>query len=74
MRIKPKKVDGLGADNYWTRLEKLKLLSISRRNERYRLIYVNKILNNHVENCGLHWNYTENSGRILFWRHKFSSW
>ena len=51
------KVSGLGHLSYWQRLERMKLFSINRRFERYKMIYVhNKILNDKVYNCGLNWN------------------
>ena len=42
------KVSGIGHLSYWQRLEKIKLFSINRRFERYKLIYVHKILNGNV--------------------------
>ena len=59
------KVSGLGHLSYWQRLERMKLFSINRRFERYKMIYVHKILNGKVLNCGLDWNTTECSGRLL---------
>ena len=47
------KVNGLKYLNYWERLEKLKLFSMTRRYERYRMIYTWKILTNNAHNCGL---------------------
>ena len=38
--------------NYWERLSKLKLFSLQRRRERYRIIYVWKILEQKVPNIG----------------------
>ena len=40
-------------DDYWTRLEKLKMLSQERRMERYRIIYMWKILEDLAPNCGV---------------------
>ena len=59
------KVSGIGHLHYWERLEKIKLYSISRRNERYRMIYIFKSLNGFTDNCGIFSHYTENSGRLL---------
>ena len=39
--------------NFWDRLSKLKLNSVGRRNERYRIIYTWKILEGLVPNCGV---------------------
>ena len=55
----------MGKYNYWERLEKLKMLSISRRLERYRIIYTRKILNGDSLNCGLVWRYTQDKGNIF---------
>ena len=41
-------------DDYWTRLQKLKMLSQERRMERYRIIYIWKILEDLAPNCGVH--------------------
>ena len=40
-------------DDYWTRLPKLKMLSQERRMERYRIIYIWKILEDLAPNCGV---------------------
>ena len=39
---------------YWERLYKLKMNSMQRRMERYRIIYTWKILENLVPNCGIY--------------------
>ena len=39
--------------DYWTRLEHLKMLSQERRMERYRILYVWKILEGYAPNCGI---------------------
>ena len=39
--------------DYWTRLSKLKMLSQERRMERYRIIYVWKVLQGLTPNCGI---------------------
>ena len=49
------KIEGLKNYHYWERLQKLKLYSISRRYERYRILYCFKILQGKVQNCGLIW-------------------
>ena len=45
-----RKISGTQDLNYWESLKKLKLYSLQRRRERYRLIYVWKILENMVPN------------------------
>ena len=45
-----RKIAGLKDMNYWDRLNKLKLLSLQRRRERYCIIQVWKIINNHAPN------------------------
>jgi len=45
-----RKIAGLRDMNYWDRLKKLKLLSLQRRRERYCIIQVWKIINNHAPN------------------------
>ena len=39
--------------NYWDQLNRINMISIQRRLERYRIIYSWKILENLVPNCGL---------------------
>ena len=56
------KIQGFQKFNYWQRLEKLKMLSISRRFERYKIIYCHKILYDMTDNCGLNWNYSDKTG------------
>ena len=45
------KISGIGHLSYWDRLKKLKIYSITRRFERYKLIYVHKIINGQAHNC-----------------------
>ena len=47
------KIPELRDKNYWERLIYLKMNSQERRMERYRIIYIWKILNNLVPNCGV---------------------
>ena len=49
--------------NYWCRLQKFKLLSIQRRVEHYRCLYIWKMLNGIVPDCGLNRLVTERSTR-----------
>ena len=59
------KISGIGHLSYWERLKKLKIYSITRRFERYKIIYVHKIINGHTHNCGLTWHNSENSGILV---------
>jgi len=47
------RISGLNALNYLEQLESMNMTSISRRLERYRIIYPRKILNGDTPNCGL---------------------
>ena len=47
--------------DYWARLKELKLISQQRRLERYRIIYVWKVLEGMVPNCGIE---SEDKGRL----------
>ena len=38
---------------------------IYRRFKRYKMLYVHKILNGKVHNCGLNWNTTDTAGRLV---------
>ena len=44
------KISSISHLNYWQRLQKLKLMSLQRRRERYTIIYMFKILQNRVPN------------------------
>ena len=54
-----KKIKGLGALSYWEQLKTLKMYSLQRRRERYRIIYVWSILEGIVPN----FSHTENNGK-----------
>ena len=47
------------------RLKIMNLYSISRRFERYRVLYSYKIINNLTQNCGLSWRQDDNNGSLL---------
>ena len=47
-----RKIHSMNRGNYWERLTSLKLYSLERRRERYRILYVWKILQNIVPNVG----------------------
>ena len=48
-----KKIPYLRKMNYWEILSNMKMLSLQRRQERYRVIYVWKVLEGLVPNCGI---------------------
>ena len=50
-----KKISGCYNQNYWERLKTLKMLSSERRAERYKIMYIWKIINGLVPNLGLTW-------------------
>ena len=47
------KIPEVRDDNYWKRLQVLQMYSQERRMERYRIIYVWKILEKYAPNCGI---------------------
>ena len=55
---------GVSEMNYWQRLSFLKFNSIQRRSERYRIIYIWKILEGKVPNPNIVWNIEDKSGRL----------
>ena len=60
-----KGVQGLENDNYWERLKKLRLSSVQRRMERYRIMYVWKVITEKVPNFGLHRDSNHRRGRMI---------
>ena len=53
LRMLSKKMKGMRRLNYWERLEGMKLLSCERRNERYKILYIMKILLGMVPDLGV---------------------
>ena len=51
--------------HYWDRLSALKIPSIARRFERYKILYVWKTVTGNVDNCGLTWNCTDTAGTTI---------
>ena len=49
-----KRVPALRDLDYWQQLAQLKILSLQRRLERYRILYIWKIIEGKVPNCGVH--------------------
>ena len=48
-----KRIPALRQQNYWEQLKTCCLLSIQRRQERYRIIYTWKVIEGRVPNCGV---------------------
>ena len=59
-----KRIDGLQNLTYWERLKSLGISSLGRRFQRYKCIYVWKIINGHTLNCGLNWTWDEKHGML----------
>ena len=59
------KISNLCHYDYWTHLKKLKMFSITRRYERYRIIYCFKVMKNLTPNCGLSWKSSHKYGRLF---------
>ena len=59
------KIEGIKHLNYWERLKTLKMYSLGRRIERYKILYIYKILNGSVQNCGIDWTQCNNSGTLI---------
>ena len=55
LRAFTKRIEGLRALHYWDRLAICRMYSTERRVERYRIIYVWKIVRGLVPNCGMDW-------------------
>ena len=62
-KIYTKKFPDIKHLNYWERLQSLKLLSQERRMERYRCIYIWKIIEGISPNCGIEVTTSERRGR-----------
>ena len=58
-----KKVQGISHLDYWQQLQLLKMKSLERRRERYRAIYVWKVLEDLVPNFGITSAYSKRNGR-----------
>ena len=57
--------DGLQSYNYWERLKRMGLSSIQRRFQRYRIIYLWKVIAGLTHNYGLTWRIDEHKGIII---------
>ena len=58
------KINGMKHLDYWTRLSQLKISSVQRRFERYRIFYTWKIIKGIVPNCNLEWHQNVTSGLL----------
>ena len=65
LRLYTSYTKGLETSNYWQRLEKMILLSVQRRHERYRIIYIWKIIQGMIPNFGIIWDHTVRRGRMI---------
>ena len=64
-RIYTSKIPEVSSLNYWERLQYLKMYSQERRMERYRVIYIWKILEGISPNCGITESHSERRGREI---------
>ena len=64
-RIYTGKIPEVSSLNYWERLQKLKIYSQERRMERYRAIYIWKILEGISPNCGIQVINSDRRGREI---------
>ena len=51
--------------DYWQRLQKMNLQSIQRRHERYKIIYLWKIINGIVPQCDIRWTDNDRRGIMI---------
>ena len=58
-----RKIAGLSGLDYWQQLEKVGMISLQRRRERYRAIYVWKVIEGLVPNFGIQQAYNKRTGR-----------
>ena len=65
LRLYTSYTKGLETSNYWQRLEIMRLLSVQRRHERYRIIYIWKIIQGMIPNFGIIWDHTVRRGRMI---------
>ena len=67
------KIGNMKDIHYWNRLSTLKMYSINRRFERYRILYCYKIVKGLTQNCGLSWSVSKQNG-LLFDIPKFKKY
>ena len=59
------RTDGMDKLDYWQRLQVMNLQSIQRRHERYKIIYLWKIINGLVPQCDVQWTVNERRGTMI---------
>ena len=59
LRDYSRRIPGIRQLSYWERLKAMSMNSEQRRLERYKIIYIWKIMQGSVPNCGLNWTKTE---------------
>ena len=59
------RTDGMENLNYWERLQSMNLQSIQRRHERYKVIYLWKIINGLVPQCDVKWTINNRRGIMI---------
>ena len=57
------KVQGMSVLTYWEQIKQLKMYSLERRRERYRIVYMWKVLEGMVPNFGVEVSYNKRRGR-----------
>ena len=57
--------EGLEPFNHWERLKMIKLSSLERRHERYKITYIWKVVNGLCPNFGLDWEYQCKNGLMI---------
>ena len=60
-----KRAEGLSNMHYWDRLKAMKMTSIGRRFERYKILYSWKVITGKTDNCGLNFTYNQNIGHTI---------
>ena len=65
LRHYTERIQGMENMSYWERLQSLKMNSIQRRFERYRIIYIWQILNGNVPNFGITFSKNERRGMMV---------
>ena len=64
-RMYTNNTDGMDSLDYWQRLKCMNIQSIQRRHERYKVIYIWKIMNGLVPQCNLHWTDNDRRGKMV---------
>ena len=57
--------EGLESCNHWERLKRMKLSSVERRHERYKIFYIWKVVNGLCPNFGISWKHCDKSGLMI---------